>query len=298
MSFSTDVKQELLRASQEQESCCAEAQLYGLLLFGHAFSAGEISLRTESRVIADYAREQVRALALAAAQVEAVGRKWEVSIPRPEDRLRLLERFGHAKNEISLHIVRENFACDDCRTAFLRGVFLACAAVSAPQRQYHLEFYVGYRKLARALAELLAEAGLPPKLCQRKGIWLVYYKDSGQIEDILAGLGAQLSMLRVVNIKIEKDMRNNVNRLVNFEMANMDRSSGAAAAQLAAIEQLRRGPGLDALPETLREAAILREQNPEASLQELCNLTAQPVTRSGMNHRLKRLVEMSGEMTK
>jgi len=296
MSFSSEVKQELLRISGQQPSCCSEAQLYGLLLFGYSFTAREISLRTESYAIAGYLKAQLREITLAVAQVERVGRKWDVSVPRPEDRLRALERFGHEKNEVSLRIVRENFSCHECGTAFLRGSFLACAAVSAPQRQYHLEFYVGYRKLARELAALLEESGLPPKTCQRKGVWLLYYKDSEQIEDVLATLGAQLAMLRLVNTKIEKDMRNNVNRVINFEMANMDRASAAAAGQLQAIQKIRSGPGLGSLPENLREAALLREGNPEASLQELCGMTAQPVTRSGMNHRLKRLEAIAAEI--
>ena len=293
MSFATEVKKELLHAAEQHESCCAESQLYGMLLFGREFSARGMCLRTENRALAEYACAQLREVALAAAHLEPRGRKWEVSIPRAEERLRLLERFGHGGNELTLRIVRENFTCEDCPAAFLRGAFLSCAAVSAPQRQYHLEFYVGYRNLARELCALLTECELPPKLCQRKGIWLAYYKDSAQIEDVLAFLGARLAMLDLVNAKIEKDMRNNVNRTVNFEMANVNRSAGAAAAQLLAISKLRANPGLEALPAPLREAALLREANPEASLQELCGLAAAPVTRSGMNHRLKRLEELA-----
>jgi len=295
MSFATEVKKELLHASEQRESCCGEAQLYGMLLFGREFSARGMCLRTENQALAEYACAQLREIALAAAHLEPHGRKWEVSIPRAEERLRLLERFGHGEKELTLRIVRENFTCEACPAAFLRGSFLSCAAVSAPQRQYHLEFYVAFKNLARELSELLAECELPPKLCQRKGVWLVYYKDSTQIEDVLAFLGARLAMLDLVNAKIEKDMRNNVNRVVNFEMANVTRSSGAAAAQLRAIAKLHIHPGLDALPEPLRETALLREANPEASLQELCELAAQPVTRSGINHRLKKLEEIARE---
>ena len=294
MSFSSEVKQELLRISAGQDDCCAQAQLYGLLLLGYAFSGRGVRLRTESQVLAQYAAAQLHEIGLAAAQVQRSGRKWEVTV-REAERGRLLERFGHGENEVSLHIVRENFTCEKCSIAFLRGAFLSCAAVSAPQQQYHLEFYVAFKRLAAQLAALLEETGLPPKLCQRKGVWLLYYKDSEQIEDVLAMLGAQLAMLDLVNIKIEKDMRNNVNRLVNFEMANMSRSSAAAAAQLRAIARLREGPGLEGLTPPLREAALLREENPEASLQELCDLACQPVTRSGMNHRLKKLETLADQ---
>ena len=289
MSFATDVKQELLHPQEPPGACCAESQLYGTLLFGREFSARGMSLRTENRALAEHVCAQLREVALAAARLEPHGRKWEVNVSRAEDRLRLLERFGHGANELTLRIARENFTCDNCAAAFLRGAFLSCAAVSAPERQYHLEFYVGYRTLARELCELLTENELPPKLCQRGAVWLVYYKDSTQIEDLLMFLGARLTMLDFVNAKIEKDMRNNVNRVVNFELANMSRSSDAAAAQLQAIARLRKNPGLETLPETLREAALLREENPGASLQELCELASAPVTRSGMGHRLKRL---------
>ncbi|MCL2495666.1 MAG: DNA-binding protein WhiA [Oscillospiraceae bacterium] len=289
MSFAAEVKEELLRASEVRGACCAEAQLYGMMLFGREFSARGMCLRTENRALAEHACAQLHEVALAAAQLEPRGRKWEVSVPRAEERLRLLERFGHGGSELTLRIVRENFTCEDCPAAFLRGAFLSCAAVSAPERQYHLEFYISYKNLARELCELLTENELPPKLCQRNGIWLAYYKDSTQIEDVLAFLGARLAMLDLINTKIEKDMRNKVNRVVNFELANVNRSAGAAAAQLLAIAKLRESPGLAALPDALREAALLRERNPEASLQELCELAGEPVTRSGMNHRLKRL---------
>jgi len=296
MSFSSEVKQELLHTAEQQERCCSEAQLYGLLLFGYSFTAREISLRTESQAIANFVSEQLHNITLTQAQVQRVGRKWELSVPHPEDRLRALERFGHAKNETSRRFVRENFACDHCVAAFLRGVFLVCATISAPQRQYHLEFYVSYKKLAQELALVLEEVHLPPKLCQRKGVWLLYYKHSEQIEDVLIRLGAQVSMLKIANTKMEKDMRNNVNRVINFEMANISRASTAAVEQLRAIAAIARGPGLESLPENLREAALLRQQNPEASLQELCDLATQPITRSGMNHRLKKLQAISAQL--
>ena len=295
MSYSAQVKLELLRASQGQPDCCAEAQLYGLLLFGREFGGRGMVLRTDRREIAEYARAQLREIALASARLSQAGRKWEAAV-RGEDCLRVLERFGHEENEVSLRIVAENFSCEGCRIAFLRGAFLSCAAVTAPERQYHLEFMAGFKRLAGQLCDVLREAGLPPaKLCRRGGAWIAYYKDSSQIEDVLAALGAQLAMLDLVTAKIEKDMRNNVNRIVNFELANVDRSSAAAAEQLLAIQALRENAGFDGLPPLLKEAALLREENPEASLQELADLAATPVTRSGMNHRLKRLVDYGVE---
>ncbi|MCL2445395.1 MAG: DNA-binding protein WhiA [Oscillospiraceae bacterium] len=294
-SFSVQVKQELLRVSAQQQPCCAQAKLYGMLLFGASFNAREISLRTELRDVADYAATQLQELALVQAQLQQSTRKVELTVPRADDRRRLLERMGHSEDEPGRRIARENFACDDCPMAFLRGVFLVCAAVNAPQRQYHLEFSVGYKKLCNELVQLLGEHNLPPKICQRKGAWLLYYKDSEHIEDVLASLGAQTAVLEFMQTKVEKDLRNNVNRVMNFDMANLDRATAAAAQQLHAIAQIRSTMGLDSLTEPLREAAELREQNPEASLAELCELCSTPVTRSGMNHRLKKLVAMAAQ---
>jgi len=295
-SFSAKVKQELLCVSAQQQPCCAQAQLYGMLLFGASFNAREISLRTELRGVADYVEVQLQELALVQVQLQQAGRKVELSISRADDRRRLMERMGHSEDELGRRIARENFACEDCQTAFLRGTFLVCAAVNDPQRQYHLEFSVGYKKLCAELAQLLGEHNLPPKTCQRKGAWLLYYKDSEQIEDVLASLGAQTAVLEFIQVKMEKDLRNNANRATNFDMANLDRASAAAAQQLRAIEQIRKVAGFDSLTEPLCEAAQLREQNPEASLAELCDLCAVSVTRSGMNHRLKKLVAIATQM--
>ncbi|MCL2107329.1 MAG: DNA-binding protein WhiA [Oscillospiraceae bacterium] len=297
MSFSSDVKLELLRAAEEQPDCCAEAQLYGLLLFGREFHARSIRFSTESRALAEYFCASLHTIALAYAQTRSVGRKWEAEIVSPGDCLRVLERFGHAPNDLTLRVIRENFIEDGCAAAFLRGAFLACAAVTTPQRQYHLEFTVGFRKLAGELCALLKEAGHVPKLSQRKGVWVLYYKDSTQIEELLTYLGAQRASLNIMGVKMEKDVRNHINRQINFETANMTRTAAASVAQCAAIRHIRAQKGLESLPDPLRQAALLREENPEASLQELCELAGGGVTRSGMNHRLRRLVELAEQLT-
>ncbi|MDR3312985.1 MAG: DNA-binding protein WhiA [Oscillospiraceae bacterium] len=295
MSFSTEVKRELMEAAAEQLPCCAEAQLYGMLLFARDFSPRGIRFTTESAALAELFCALLLRFTPAAAELRRSGRKWEAEINNPGDCVQVLEHFGHAPGEVTLRINRMNFSGECCPAAFLRGAFLACAAVTAPQRQYHLEFSVSFRRLAGDLAEQLGESGLTPGVTQRKGVWLLYFKGSEQIEDTLALLGAQRASLDLMGVKIEKDVRNHVNRRVNFETANMNRTAGAAATQLESIRNLRETGAFAALPEPLRQAAALREENPEASLQELCDLCGGGVTRSGMNHRLKRLVEMAGE---
>ncbi|MDR2524917.1 MAG: DNA-binding protein WhiA [Oscillospiraceae bacterium] len=296
MSFSSLVKAELIAAAAAQDVYCAEAQLYGMLLFARAFSAREIRFTTESAALAELFCAGLRELVPVEARLRKAGRKWDAEITNAADCARVLRRFGHAETDVHLHINRMNLSAECCPAAFLRGSFLACAAISAPQRQYHLEFNVRYRRLAGDLAKLLEEQALQPGLIHRKGAWLLYFKGSEQIEDLLALLGAQRASLDLMGVKIEKDVRNHVNRRVNFETANLRRTAGAAAAQLEAIRQLRACGALDALPALLREAADLRADNPGASLHELSELAAEETTRSGMNHRLKRLVELAAKI--
>lgn len=295
MSFSMQVKQELMEASATQLPCCAEAMLYGMLLFAADFSPRGIRLATESGEMAELFCALLQKFTPAQAALRRNGRKWVAEVANPGDCVQVMERFGHAPGELALRVNRVNFSGDCCPAAFLRGAFLACAAVTAPQSQYHLEFSVSFRRLAGDLEALLRESGLEPRLTQRKGVWLLYFKGSEQIEDALALLGAQRASLRLMGVKIEKDVRNHVNRRVNFETANLNRTVDAAAAQADAIRRLRAEGTFDTLAAPLRQAAELREENPEASLQELCELCGGEVTRSGMNHRLKRLVEIAGK---
>jgi DNA-binding protein WhiA len=296
MSFSSNVKAELIALPGKSLPCCALAQAYGLLLFGREFSARAVRFTTEHEALARFAAETLSMLAEAKPNMEVRGKKWEVWLDEPEARRRLRQRFGHDKNETGRRVNWAVLENDCCTTAFLRGAFLSCAAVAAPERQYHLEFSVSFRALALDLRTVLEEAELPPHMARRKESWLLYYKESAQIEAVLAFLGSQRACLAFIGVTVEKDVRNRINRQINFETANMTRTAAASVAQLEAIAKLRRAGRFALLPEALKEAARLREENPEASLQELCALAGEEMTRSGMNHRLKRIVERAGEV--
>ena len=153
--------------------------------------------------------------------------------------------------------------------ALLRGAFLACGTLTDPEKDYHLEFVVPYRYISRDLAKLLHEWNLAPKQLERKGSHVVYCKDSERIEEILTLMGAQNAALELMGIKMYKDMRNNINRKINFETANISRTANAAAEQVYAIETILEHAGLESLPEELKEIALLRLENPEMSLREL-----------------------------
>ena len=304
MSFSSEVKKELA-ALRPAHACCLAAQAYGMLECGHSFSLSGISLQTESRGVADaYAAllETVCGVqALRKEQGEGADTARQriyhtVSVEREDDRRRVLRRFGHEAGELSVRLNRANLECEACAHAYLRGAFLACGAVTDPNADYHMEFSLPYFNLSRDLLALLREVGFGAKEVQRKGSYIVYIKESEQIEDCLTFMGATNASLELMNVKIVKDIRNKANRITNCESANIDKTVAAAAVQLEAVKRIQSTCGLGALPEELRELAELRLDNPELSLRELGELLSVPLSRSGVNHRLKRIVAFADKL--
>ena len=304
MSFSSEVKKELA-AVWPVHDCCRAAQAYGMLECGHGFSMSGISLQTESREVADLYASLLESVCGVKAEREtttaesasARQRKYHVAAVRAEaERLRVLRRFGHESGELSVRLNRANLECEACAHAYLRGAFLSCGAVTDPKADYHMEFSLPYYNLSRDLLALLREVGFGAKEVQRKGSHIVYIKESEQIEDCLTLMGAQNASLELMNVKIVKDIRNKANRITNCESANIDKTVAAASVQLEAVKRIERTCGLGALPEDLRELAELRLDNPELSLRELGELLPAPLSRSGVNHRLRRIVDFADKL--
>lgn len=294
-SFSSRVKDELSELDI-LTSCCQSARLYGTLLFGRAFSASSILLSTEHGKAASVVSGDIRSIFGFDARVSGgEGRKNAVSVSAAAERAEILEYFGHSVRQVALRINRANIANECCFSAFLRGVFLACGTVTDPEKNYHLEFVVPRLKLCNDLMALLNELDFLPKLTVRNSAHIVYFKESESIEDVLTYMGATNSTLELMSIKMTKDVRNNINRKINFETANITRAANAGVAQLDAVRRLERRGGLSELPPQLYEAAVLRRDNPDATLRELCAMLSEPISRSGMNHRLNRLVEIACE---
>lgn len=177
--------------------------------------------------------------------------------------------------------------------AFLSGAFLGCGSVADPEKGYHLELLPPREGMADWLFMRLSALGYPPKSTLRRGAPVLYYKESEQIEDLLTMMGASNCSLELMEVKIVKEIRNNANRVTNCETANIDKTVGAAARQLQAIQRLEKAVGLQNLPPDLREIALLRLEHPEYSLRELAAAAQPPLSRSGLNHRLRRLEEMA-----
>lgn len=298
MSFSGDTKRELCRDSLTRK-CCVQAEAYGTLLYCNSFSRREVRIITESTAFAG--RLPVlfkKAFRVDFDQLPEIGAsgKQTFTVTAADKLTAIWETCGYdSKGGLAHHI---NFAMleeEHCRTAFLRGAFLAGGSVTDPEKDYHLELVTSHYYVSRELTALLLDMGFSPKETTRKSNYVTYFKQSEYIEDLLTAAGAPLAAMQVMNAKVEKNLRGSINRRVNCDAANLDKTVDAAQEQLAAIRALEAAAGLVRLSEKLREAAMLRMEYPELTLSQLAELCDPPVTKSCLNHRLRKLVELSKE---
>lgn len=297
MSFSSDVKDEL--CARTLPPCCRAAMTYGMLQTGRAFSSDAVSLQTEHTGVADtYVRLLTTVCKIDGLQrTRREGGFHLLSVEDAAARDAVRARFGHAGREVALRLNRANFECEDCAAAYVAGAFLAAGAITNPEVGYHLEFHLPHYNLSRDLVTLLRELSLNPKVTNRKGSHVIYFKESEQIEDCLTRMGATSAALELMGIKMVKDIRNNVNRVANCENANIDKTVAAATQQLQAIRKIEQKGAWEGLSPELRELAQLRLDNPEMSLRELGAALSEPISRSGVNHRLQRIVAFAEELT-
>ena len=306
MSFASDTKNELCKIKPKK--CCMKAECYGTFLFGRSFSQKAVAFITENEAAA------VRAACFAAETAGVSGvdvlpsrlrRKGEQGVlfnVSMTDSVRIramLYAMGHTGSEVHLRINYGNIENDCCRSAFLRGVFLSCGTVTAPSKDYHLEYVVPHMNLAKDLAAFIRgiyELSLEPKLTRRKGSYVVYIKGGSHVADMLTFMGAGKAAMEIIQAKMFKELRNDVNRKTNFETANLDKTVSASARQRKAIRKIMDTAGLDSLPEQLKKLAALRYENPELSLRELGDLLNPPLSRSGVNHRLEKIVSISEKL--
>lgn len=296
MSFSSETKIKLC-GQKSGSKCCKRAEAYALLLFsGLLTTCADTVYRTKYKYIADEIAKFASEICHVAVDITqpngADGRKlYIVSVPYKADREELAEMFGDGDN---IRLAMFEKAC--CFSAFIRGAFLVCGSVTDPKKDYHMEFEISDESLSKEFIRLLNFNGIVNAgLSERKGNYLVYFKDSEIIEQLLLEMGAQKASFQIFEERSIRDMRNRVQRQTNCDSANMRKTSDAAAKQLVAIKKICEAKGLDSLPDDLKEIAELRLSNPGMSLRELGECLDPPLTRSGVNHRLKRLLEWCGE---
>ena len=176
-----------------------------------------------------------------------------------------------------------------CRRAYIRGAFISVGSVNDPEKNYHMEFVLTEESAAEQLKDLINSFGLDAKVVERKEHYVVYLKEGEQIVDLLNVMEAPLALMDLENVRIVKEMRNDINRKVNCEMANLNKVVGAAVKQLEDIEYIEETIGLSSLPEQLEEIARIRLEYPDKSLKELGSFLLTPVGKSGVNHRLRKI---------
>lgn len=294
MSFSSEIKERLCRI---QTGCpkCTRAELAAVFAIDGDVSGSRVTIRTEHEYIARRIREDI--LECTGMELSWTGEKVRsfcVDDPHAAENLKglLLPKYGMAGEEWLDEVAP--FGC--CRAAYIRGAFLAGGSVSDPSKGYHLEFDAGSRKGARLLAGILENLGFSCKITQRKQHEIVYIKESGVIADVLGAMGAGAGAMQLYNVQIEKEMRNEINRRVNCETANVKKTTLAASRQLQAIQRIQKRMDMTKLPESLQEIARLRMEYPEESLKELGQLLDPPIGKSGVNHRLNRLISIAEEL--
>ena len=297
MSFSSDIKKELcdVRELSPQQ---AEAMLYGIM-YASRMDEGRPLIQTENIDLMNAAAELIRAVfpnvrTGIVRLVKNSGSLYTLKIRSGwED---IAERFGDFSS-----ISREAVSGGDEESgAFLRGVFVSCGSVTDPNKEYHLELVLPENDRTPALLDFIAEHGMSLKETARGGArskkTVLYAKESELIEDCLTYIGAANHSMEIMQVKIVKDCRNRVNRSVNCENANLDKTVAASNKSTADIEYIFSTMGADWLSPDLRETARLRVENPEMSLSELCGIFPEKISRSGLNHRLKKLSKLAEEL--
>lgn len=300
MSFSSDVKKELC-SNEILDRELLRAELYGMLLFGKTFSEDKIVFTTENTYASKRITLLLQNLYMPIIEKQTALRTkssdshlYKIVVVDSDDCKRIYNDFGHIKSQITLRVNRANVYSEEISSAFVRGVFLGCGSVSDPMKSYHAEFCVPHKNLSADLCQILSEiteCSFTPKTVLRSGNYVVYFKGSEQICDLLTYIGAPLSAMEIMGTKAVKQVRNNVNRRINSEVANIGKVASASAKQLEAIEYIKKTQGLESLPDDLREIAYLRLENPEMSLRDLGQNLIPPISRSGANHRIQRLLE-------
>ena len=290
MSFSHDVR-ECIRSTindHDRRFAC----LYGMLLFGRTVTHEEICLKSESEVFRSVFPVLLKTVFGASVPL-AIENK-----PRKDGEILTIYRIT---GESYVTTIRHTFHIHEERRidmrnlptnsmgAFLGGVFLTCGSITDPMKEYHLEFSAPTEQLCKDLCDILYSVGVHPNVIQRKYTWSAYLKVSEEIEDLLTFIGAQKCTLELIEIKINKEVINQINRRNNCDMANIDKTISASEKQCRDIQEIISHDGLKELSPELQELAELRLENPHLSLAELGGMLGKPIGRSGVNHRFRKL---------
>ncbi|MGB9839017.1 DNA-binding protein WhiA [Thermovenabulum sp.] len=307
MSFSSELKEEISKITDKD--CCGLAELSALIKM-----SGGMSPRGDSIVITVHTENAAVARRFIQLMKKYETVEFEITVEKEKLRnknLYLVKAFSREKkmeeflSKIGIISVKNGkitleegikfkiFKKRCCKKAYLRGAFLGGGSISDPKRAHHLEFITNNIKIAHDLSKLMEEFNISSKITRRKEKYVVYLKNGDNIKDLLGLMGANESLLKFENERVLKDMRNNVNRLVNCETANLNKTIDAAFNQMEFIIFLKEKGILPKLSPVLQEIAEMRLKFPELSLKELGQIMDPPLSKSGVSHRLKRLKQIA-----
>ena len=294
MSFADALREELAQITVKKP-CCRRSLTLGLLWNAEIDGLKQAHVVYKQEVTAALSAQMIRAAYGKAPEEKNFGkcghRFWELSFSAPSF-YKLYKQLESGSATLAEHVTP---SCEGCRSAFLRGIFLASGTVNDPHKNFHLEMLQPPSRVAQA-EDFLTECGYPPKRISRpKGVGL-YYKESSAVEDLLAMMGAQHTIFEVINSRIEREIRNNENRATNCVTKNIEKTISAATRHMDAINKLMEHGKLENLPEGVKQTAMLRYRNPDATLDELARMHEPTISKSGLNHRLQKILDAAEDL--
>ena len=284
MSFSTDVKEELSKMSNLADKESVKAEMFGYLnTITHLTVDKTLKFATENEYNINRFAKLLNNLNILKYEIDISGKNFQITIPKTEKN-KLIDLY----NEYNVNEIKENH-----QKSFVRGLFLGSGSINNPKNKYHMEIILKDINIANDTINILSKSGVYFKILNTSSKISIYSKDGEEISKFLAFIGANSAVLKFEEIRVYRDMRNNVNRLVNCETANLSKTVSASVKQIEAINKLKKEGKYNELPDNLKELAELRIANPEASLTELGKMLKEPIGKSGVNYRLKTIIKMS-----
>ncbi len=299
MSFSSELKENLSKMANLNNKELVKYELIGYLISNNTtYNQKIICYSTVNEYNINRFSKLLSNLDILNFQIALKGKTYQITLPKIDS----IEEISYEEQDIILStsfqeklskITNKNTQEEMTIKALIRGIFLGSGSVNNPENKYHLEMILSTQKSANIIKETLEKAEIHIKTMQRKSGFSLYLKEGEEISKLLAFIGANSAVLKFEEIRVLRDMKNNINRKVNCETANLSKTITAAVKQINAIQKLQKEGKFETLPETLKEIAILRLENPDASLSELGQMLKEPIGKSGVNHRLKQLEQLS-----
>lgn len=303
MSFSSELKEDLSKIQNLKNKDLVKYELIGYLISNNTICDNKnIYYSTVNEYNINRFNKLISNMEILNFKIDIKGKNYIITLPKIED----IQEIEYVENKVEVSMAFENEikekmdksggieSKDEARIkALARGAFLGSGSVNNPENKYHLEVVLSNNKNASSIKKMLEKMQIDLKALERKNGYSLYMKDGEEISKFLAFIGANNSVLKFEEIRVLREMKNNVNRKVNCETANLNKTINAAVKQIEAIKKLKESGKLESLNSNLKEIASLRVENPDATLTELGQMLQNPIGKSGVNHRLNQLMELS-----